>query len=153
MSFCRLICGGIFLMNTRIENRSLTRRVLNKFEYLPALDRPEAEWVVSFDDHYSVGMMKDLFAASVLRIIVANSEGMSTTLYDEYGRTTHCMGPGGHHDRHLPLDKSLSKFLQEQLTALQAYHQGIPASRRDFREANMELGQVLPLDRDPIMVG
>jgi len=151
LSFCKLSSGGIFLIDSRIENPSISDRVQKRFPYLPPISKPVAEWVVSIEDSYNLEMMQDVFSSSELKIIVANSEGANTSIMDNDGNFIDCLGPCAHHDRIIPLDQKVIDLLKKELKSLLDYHNSIPYSRRDFQQANQELGNLLPFDKDPII--
>jgi formylglycine-generating enzyme required for sulfatase activity len=150
-SFCKLSSGGIFLIDVRIENQSLGISVRKKFPYLPPISKPVVEWVVSMEDSYCLQMMKDVFSSSYMNIIVANSQGAHTTICDNMGIRKNCLGPCAHHDRIVTLDQKVNNLLTNELKLLLDYHNSIPSSCRSFQRVNQELGNLLPLDKDPIM--
>lgn len=150
-SFCQLPSGGIFLIDTRIESHAMGKSVRKKFPFLPPINKPVVEWLVSLDDKYSLQMMKEVFSSSELHIIIANSKGANTTIMDNNGSFIDCLGPCAHHDRLVNFDHKLNDLLRTELDLLFDYHKSVPGSRRSFQQANQELGYLLPFDKDPII--
>jgi hypothetical protein len=149
-SFCKLKNCGIFLIDVRIENSSITEKVKQKFRHAPPVSMPILEWIVSLTDSYSLEMIQEVLASPILNIIVANSKGAQTTIFDNYGGKKDCMGPHAHHERTFNFDGEMNIVLNAELKALIDHHNSIPSSIRDFKIANQELSQLLPFDKDPI---
>lgn len=149
-SFCKMKSGGIFLIDARIDDESLARPVRERFSTAPPIDKPVAEWVVGVGDSYSVKMIEDVFAAPALNIIVANSKGTHTEIMVPNGNSINCAGPRAHHERSVPFENGLNECLKRELAQLVAHHNAVPSSRRNFEQANRELGEMMLVDKDPV---
>jgi hypothetical protein len=152
-SFCKMSSGCIFMINARIDDESLGKRVSAKFPFIAPLNKPVAEWLVSLNDSYSIEMLEDAFNSSTLNIIVANSLGIESERMDNYGRMVadEYPGPCGHHERLVELDDDILRLLKSELKSLKNFHYAIPDSNIDFQEANRELSAIFPFDKDPII--
>jgi len=150
LAFCKLSSGSIFLIDTRIENESLINAVRRKFPEVPPISKPIAEWVVGIDDGYSLEMIQDVFSSSVINVIVANSNGAHTKNFDNYGNAIDSVGPAAHHERSISLDPEVTNLLKNELKSLVDYHNSLPNSSKNFRQAGQELCTLMPIDKDPI---
>lgn len=151
ISFCKLSTDAIFLVSIRLENPSISNRIYKKFSYIPQLKKPILEWVCSLSEEYSVKMMQEIFSDSKLKVLVANSEGANTNIMHNDGKTTKCLGPRAHHERELDLKEGFIDIYNEELESLIKYFKSIPSSKKNFQNANMELGKLMPFDKDPII--
>jgi len=148
-SFGKFNAGSIFYIATRIENESIAVPVRQKFPEAPPINKPVAEWIVNVGDSYSMKMIEDVFSSSDFHVIVANSQGASTTTVFPDGEKKY-QGPRAHHERQIRLDAKLRHTLTQELRLLISHHNAIPTSKRQYKQAYQELGQVMPVEKDPV---
>jgi len=149
-SLCKLPTSGIFLMDARIDNEQITNDIRSKYPYLAPIKKPVAEWLVSMGDNYSVQMLKDILATEQYLLVVAENSTSTNHVYFPNGQSKESIAPQAHHDRNVKLDQELRNSILKELNNLIAYHQTIPASEMDFNRAMQDLGDLLPLNEDPI---
>lgn len=150
-TFCHLPSSGLFHMAVRFDSKPFGQTVRKEVSVLPPIEPAIAEWITSLDSEYDKKMIGDAVALPQVRLVICENSNNSSSVMGPSGNWIEMIPPQAAYDVVTSIETPLADCLKTEWQALVRHHGTISSGRKNFNNAQRELGDAMPVQEDPVL--